>query len=235
MTGIVTGAMKIAGSFISGSKRKKASKKAQAAYEKMQREAIAASEKTQATIQQNLQPYSDAGKIGLNKLTAGMTDADFLASFKQQDLAKDDGYQFRLTEGQRALDRGLNARSGAFSGRQMLSSIGWGQKMATEEYDRARARFNEDRDARYAKTYGLASLGERAVTGVNSSLSDLNRYTVSGLNNIGTAQAQGISERGLIGAQMWSNAIDGAIGMIKSIPGLPGNGPGGISLKNIGG
>jgi hypothetical protein len=58
----------------------------------------------------------------------------------QVDLQADPGYQFRLSEGLKALDRQAAARGGLISGSALKASQRYGQDMASQEYGQAYAR-----------------------------------------------------------------------------------------------
>lgn len=226
----VTGVAKIAGDIISGSKRSKASKAAQAAQVAAQQANITAANAGNAQIQQNLQPYNEAGQIGLSRLTGGLDQT--LTPFRPSDLTNDPGYQWRVEQGQRALDRTANARGGTFSGRQLQDTADYGQHQAMDEYDRARTRYNEDRDSNYNKLIGLTGIGAAATTGANAAISNLTGQLIGAHTATGDAQANGALERGLIGAQTWTNAINDAITTAR---GFSSSGAGGSGASSSGG
>lgn len=227
MTDLIGGALKIGVGLIAGGKRKKASKRAEAAVVESQKQALNFAQNQSDKQQANLKPYADAGNVGLGHLVGSLNADDAYATFKPENLDQDEGYRFRVEEGARALDRQANAFGRLFSGRQLRDAQDYGQKMALDEFGAARTRFNEDRDSRFTKRMGLATIGANAVTGQNSSLSDLAQYGTSSLLGQGQAKATGAQERGLIGAQTWANTLDGAMSMINAM-GLPAGMPGGL-------
>lgn len=216
MTSIISGGLKIVSGIISGNKRSKASRRAEDAILQSQREAISSAERIAGQQQENISPYKNAGLVGLNRLTKEIGDGSLTRRFTEANLEKDDGYKFRLQEGERALNRQNNAAVGIFSGRQLRDAQRYGQNFAMGEYDRARARWNEDLDRRYEKFFGLANLGQTAVSGANASLSELGGRRNDAINSMGQAGATGAQERGLIGAQKWASIIDNSIGIIEN-------------------
>lgn len=91
--------------------------------------------------QQNLlNPYTQAGNQALNPLTAlltgynqqgqQLTPAQRMGYFQESP-----GYQFRLEQGQNALNRLANARGQLFSGEQTRATERFAQGLASEEYD----------------------------------------------------------------------------------------------------
>lgn len=73
--------------------------------------------------------------------------AAFAAPTAQQ-MQQDPGYQFRLQEGQRALDMSAAARGTLRGGAQLKALQGYGQQLGSQEYQNA---YNRAKD-----TYGLA-------------------------------------------------------------------------------
>lgn len=57
--------------------------------------------------------------------------------FKVEDFRTDPGYRFRLSEGQKALDRAASARGGYFSGAALKAAEDYGQGLADQTYQDA--------------------------------------------------------------------------------------------------
>lgn len=106
-----------------------------------------------------LQPYGDAGLRGL----AGMEDADFKRDFTAADFQKDPGYDFRMSEGLKAIERSAAARGGLNSGATMKALTKYNQDFASNEYNNAYNRFNADRDRRFGRLSSLAGIGQNAT------------------------------------------------------------------------
>lgn len=75
--------------------------------------------------QQLLQPYTQAGETALANMQAPSMEA----------LQNDPGYQFRLQEGQRALERSQAARGGLYSGAALRAAQEYGQGLADQTYN----------------------------------------------------------------------------------------------------
>ena len=75
--------------------------------------------------QQLLQPYTQAGETALANMQAP----------SQEALQNDPGYQFRLAEGQRALERSQAARGGLYSGAALRAAQEYGQGLADQTYN----------------------------------------------------------------------------------------------------
>jgi len=82
-------------------------------------------------------PYRTAGYNALAEMqrTAGNVPGAF--KFGAGDFTADPGYGFRLSEGQKALDRQAAARGGLISGSALKAATRFGQDMGSQEYQNA--------------------------------------------------------------------------------------------------
>lgn len=88
---------------------------------------------------------------------------DFTRDFSNEDFYTDPGYQFRLDEGGRAVDRSAAARGGLLSGRTLKELTRFGQGVASDEYGAAYARFNNNRTQRFNRLASVAGIGQTAT------------------------------------------------------------------------
>lgn len=152
---------------------------------------------------EDLQPYREAGY----KALGGMQDADYSRDFTMADFTKDPGYQFRMDEGQKALERSAAAR-GALSGGATLKGLTqYGQNFASNEYNNAYNRFNADRDRRFGRLSSLAGLGSSA----NAQGVQANQVYGQGASDIatglGNAQAAAYINQGNQNAAMFNGIL----------------------------
>lgn len=112
------------------------------------------------TTRADLAPWRDAGVRALG----GLEDPDFQRDFTMNDFQADPGYQFRMSEGLKALERSAAARGNRLSGATLKGLAGFGQNLASEEYSNAYNRFNADRDRRFNRLSSLAGVGQTAQT-----------------------------------------------------------------------
>lgn len=82
-----------------------------------------------------MSPFTTAGQLAQDRLSAllglgGETDEEILKA-----LQSSPGYQFRLEQGQQALDRSLAARGVLLSGRALIESQRMGQGLADQTYN----------------------------------------------------------------------------------------------------
>ncbi len=138
---------------------------------------------------------SDAQAGGFGSLSKPFTMADYQA---------DPGYAFRLSEGQKALDRTNAAKGKYFSGQAIKGLTDYNQDSASQEYQNAYNRFNTNQTNLYNRLAGLSGTGQTsantlATTGQNTAANIGNLQT-----GIGNAQAAG-----QIGsANAWSTGLN---------------------------
>jgi hypothetical protein len=115
-------------------------------------------------------PYREAGYNALANLqrTAGNVPGAF--KFGAGDYQADPGYAFRLSEGQKALDRSAAARGGLISGGALRAAQRYGQEMGSQEfgnaYNRALTGYNTgvaSENQLYNRQAGLAGIGQTAT------------------------------------------------------------------------
>lgn len=104
-------------------------------------------------------PWRKAGERALNKLEA----ASEYTPFGMSQFTADPGYAFRLSEGQKALERQAAARGGLISGGALKAASRYGQEMGSQEYMNAFNRYQTERQARLNPLQSLAGVGQTAV------------------------------------------------------------------------
>lgn len=141
-----------------------------------------------AAIQQAMsqQQQSDA---------AAMTDPDFgslLKKYTGKDLVNEPGYQFRLSEGQKGVERSAAGRGGLFSGQAGKELLRYGQGFASNEYQNAFNRDASQKNQIYGMLSGTAGAGQNAAamtgTAGAGAAANAGNYITQGAN----AQAAGM-------------------------------------------
>lgn len=102
-------------------------------------------------------PYREAGELALNKLIPLATE---YTPFGMQQFQQDPGYAFRLSEGQKALERSAAARGGLLGGATGKALTRYGQEMGSQEYQNAFNRYQAERQARLNPLQSLAGVGQ---------------------------------------------------------------------------
>ena len=122
----------------------------------------------------------------------------------QRDYQEDPGYQFRLGEGTKAIQRGAAAMGGIGSGKYLKDLTRFGQGEASQEYGNAWNRWNTGQNQRFNRLASIAGVGQTA----NSQVANAGQTfgTQAGQNIVGAGNARA---SGYVGG---ANAVNGAIG-----------------------
>lgn len=117
----------------SADKQNQALGSASAAQQGATAQSLAEQQRQFDIAQQNMAPWLQAGR---GALTAQQQLMGLAPGSQNQlaTLANTPGYQFRLQQGQQALDAGLAARGGMGSGRSMQAGVDYNQNFAANEY-----------------------------------------------------------------------------------------------------
>lgn len=144
---------------------------------------------------------------------AGFDPNSLMRNFGAADFQTDPGYNFRLSEGLKALDRQAAARGGMMSGAALKAAGRYGQDVASQEYGNAFNRFQTNR----ASQAGLfTDAYNRDRTRQMDEYGRLSDFTTRGANaaaNTGTSQAAyGTNAANLMsqGAQAIGQGVFGA-------------------------
>ena len=140
---------------------------------------------------QRQQPFYQAGVNALPELVQ----ASRYTPFGMDQFTADPGYGFRLSEGQKALDRSAAARGGLISGGALKAATRFGQEMGSQEYTNAFNRYQTEREAR------LGPL--RTLTGMGGT-------TASNLGAAGAQNASAVGGYGMAGANAAAEGYMGA-------------------------
>jgi hypothetical protein len=193
MSGWVAGAT-VVGSLI-GAKASKSAASTQAAAagkaSDLQREIF---EQTRA----DQEPWRQAGvnALGVMQSTAGNVPAAF--KFGMGDFTADPGYAFRLSEGQKALERQAAIRGGQISGAALKAAQRFGQDLGSQEYqsayNRALTGYGTDvarENQLYNRQAALAGIGQTATNLVGTAGQNYATNVGNLMTGAGAAQAAG--------------------------------------------
>lgn len=155
------------------------------------------------------QPAIDAGNTARNRLmellglTAGGADnGSLMRDFSMQDFQSDPGYQFRMDQGQQALERSAAARGGLLSGAALKDTARFSQGLASQDYQAAFDRFKSNQASKENPLLSLAgaaqtasgALGAAGQNYANAAGAALGNYSATAGQNIvgaGNARASG--------------------------------------------
>lgn len=183
---------------------------------------------------QRQQPFLTAGTNALARMQAGeftqpaafnVNDPRYAQpgafSFGKNDFEADPGYAFRLSEGQRALERTAAARGGLISGTALKAASRYSGDLASQEYQNAYARaltgygtqvdrsntafsrgltgYNADvarADTGYNRLAGMAGVGQTTTQQLNAAGANYAGAGSATLGNYGTAMGNSIMGAG---------------------------------------
>jgi len=150
---------------------------------------------------QDQMPWMQAGQTALNALTPLATNYQ---KFGMDQFQADPGYAFRLSEGQKALDRQAAASGGLISGSALKAAAAYGQQMGSQEYQNAFNRYQTERNAQLNPLQSLAGVGQTTAQQLGS-LGAANASTVGNYLTGGAAA----SAAGTVGG---ANALTSGLG-----------------------
>jgi hypothetical protein len=178
------------------------SKKAADAQKDAAKKAAQAQQQALAQQIELAKPYVEAGKNALAEYQKLAPYQDFgMAQFQA-----DPGYQFRMSEGMKALERSAAARGLLQSGGTLKGIQQYGQNLASSEYENAFSRYLTQREARMDPYRYLTGMGQAAAAGQAANVGT----TGAALADI-AAQRGNVQAAGTMGAV---NALAGGIGQV---------------------
>jgi len=144
--------------------------------------------------------------VGLGPNTNAMGYGSAVQPFDMNKFQEDPGYNFRLSEGLKALDRQAAARGGLMSGAALKAAGRYGQESASQEYGNAYNRYRQNRADQLGPLSDLMVGGTNATNATNTALGN---YGTNVGNLMGQAgQATGA---GYLGAGNSVNNLFGAL------------------------
>lgn len=158
-------------------------------------------------------PWRAAGENALNKLLAGAgSDGQFMHHFGMSDFQQDPGYQFRLAEGEKGINRSAAAQGGLLSGATLKALAKYNQGFASNEYGNAYNRYNNDVTNQFNRLSGISGTGQQANSLVANAGQNMANNVSQNQLAAGNARASGY----VGGANAVSNGISQGIGMYQS-------------------
>jgi hypothetical protein len=146
------------------------------------------------------EPFRKAGITSQNELMRLLgiggdeTAADYgmlTRGYRPEDLQMDPGYAFRLSEGQKALERSAAARGGLLSGSMLKGAQRFGQDLASQEYTNAFNRAQSQLGTRLGALGSLYGAGQTATQQVSNQAGQYGENVGNLLTAGGAARASG--------------------------------------------
>jgi hypothetical protein len=108
-----------------------------------------------------LAPFVQAGKDSLATLTGEID--ELTRPFTNDDFVKDPGFEFRLAEGQKAIDNTLSRIGLTESGAAVKAATRFSQNFASNEFQNAFNRFQTTQTNRFNRLASLVDTGQQAT------------------------------------------------------------------------
>ena len=162
---------------------------------------------------QDLDPYKQAGETSLSQMMDQMgVNGYFNQTYTGQDIYSDPSYQFRVQQGQDAIQSSAAAQGGLLSGATLKALQNYGQESASQEYGNAYNRFNADQTNRYNRLSNLVGVGQNAAAQVGNAGAQTSQAiannTMQGANALAAGQ--------VANANNWSNTANNLGSMATS-------------------
>ena len=162
---------------------------------------------------QDLAPYKQAGDSSLSQLMGQMGDNGYFnQTYTGQDIYSDPSYQFRLQQGQDAIQSSAAAKGGLLTGATLKALQNYGQESASQEYSNAYNRFNADQTNRYNRLSNLVGIGQNAAVQVGNA----GAQTAQAVANNTMAGANSIAAGQVASANNWANTANNLGSMATS-------------------
>lgn len=202
-------------SIIGGSMKGRAAKRAANAQAASAEEASRLQREMYAQQQALQDPYRQAGLTGQNRMMelmglGGNVNAQdygrYGRDFAMSDYEADPGYAFRLSEGNKALERSAAARGMVMSGQMFKGAQRFGQDLASQEYQNAFQRYQTNRTNQLNPLGALMSSGQNASNVLTGAAGVLGGQLGENAMGAGNARASGY----IGSANAYADAISGA-------------------------
>ncbi len=209
MTWFYSAAAVVVGSYLGSN----ASKKAAAEQAATSRAAIAENKRQYDLTRSDMEPYRNTGYESLSKLGSSMgLEGDpnaagygsLAKNFSLSDFVKDPGYDFRMSEGLKGVENSGAARGMQLSGATLKALDQYGQGFASNEYQNAYNRFNNDQSNQFNRLSGLAGTGQQAVNQLGNLGAQYAGSNANLITSAGAARAAGTMGQ----ANAYTNALN---------------------------
>jgi hypothetical protein len=163
-------------------------------------------------------PYQESGYKALSQLDGGLAPGgEFNRNFTMADYQQDPGMQFRVDQGEQAINRAATAGGSRYSGATLKALARFNSGLASQEYGNAYNRFKSDTGDRFNRLSGMAGTGQAAVNQTGqagqNAYSNIAQAGQINANTMGQAAQNAGAARasGYVGV---GNAVNGGMGML---------------------
>jgi len=143
----------------------------------------------------------------------------YAKDFSMADYQADPGYAFRLNEGMKQLAGAARARGGAVSGNTMMGAQKYAQGLASNEYQNAYNRYQQNRTNQLQPLGNLMASGQSAASNQGQAAGQYGTNVGNLITGAGNAMAGGVTGAGnamAAGQLGFGNTINNALGTAAS-------------------
>lgn len=201
--------MGVVGDLLGGRAERKAAKNAANAQIGAANQANALEKQMYEQSRADQMPWLEQGKASLSQL-ANLTKpgGELMRTYGAADFEADPGYQFRLSEANRGVDRAMAARGLTNSGTALRELSRVNQGMASDEFQNAYNRWMQQRQNQYNMLSGLANTGQVTGEQLASLGSDYSNQYGQNLGQAANARASSYIAGGRAKAQAFRSVDD---------------------------
>jgi hypothetical protein len=157
------------------------------------------------TLQQNLNPYKQAGLPALQQLSQGTAPGgQFNSTFTPDQYTQSPGYQWQLQQGMNAMNNQANAAGMGLSSANLQSLGSYVTGAAQQDYHNAYNQWLSNRQSNMGNIMGLAGMGQNAAAGIGAGAMQTGNSIAS--NQIGAGNALAAGQIG--SANAWSGGLN---------------------------
>lgn len=190
----ITAVAGVGGAIIGGKKAKDAAVAGADAQTIMNQENIEFQKWLWGEQKELTQPWVGAGERALKQY-----ETEAFKPFTERDMLRDPGYQFRLSEGLKAVEGSAAAKGMQLSGSTLKGIGAWSQQFASDEFGRAYLR----RQDRLNRLFDLSQTGANLAVGQATQGGRMGSEVGRSFAETGRSQAQMYSDLGNIQAAQW--------------------------------
>jgi len=169
------------------------------------------------------QPFLETGTEMFNRLAALQRGGPEAQNFLQMDP----GYQFRLSEGMKALDRQAAARGGLISGGALRAAQRYGQDLGSQEFGAAYNRLASMANVGPQAAGVMSNLGQNYATNVGNIYQQQGDTAANAALARGSAYAGGLNQLGYLAGRYYGQPQTPNYAPVESRDIYPSGGGGG--------
>jgi hypothetical protein len=148
-------------------------------------------------------PWMEVGGQSIRTIGDLLRSGALFPNFTGENLTSEPGYQFRLGEGNKAIENAARARGMFMSPSTVKGLLRYGQDYASGEYQNAFNRDLTNKTTKFNMLSGAAGTGQTAA----NTLANTGANSASNIGQLITGAGNARGAAGIAGANAWTNAL----------------------------